>query len=344
VITAYWQKCVICLREELPAQQFNTWIKPLQATSAGDTLRLFTPNRFIMDWVNEHFLGRIKEILKDQARGQEVRVTLEIGVPEAVSEQPEPLALSTARVEPSSFQAGYREAPPLPQGSSQAQKPRAAVADMDGEPERQIELQRRDGGQSAMRQGRKLSFRGELNPNYTFANFIQGKSNQLARAAASQVASNPGGAYNPLFIYGGVGLGKTHLMHAIGNQLRQTNPSANVVYLHSQTFVGSMVSALQLNAINEFKRYYHSVDALLIDDIQFFANKERSQEEFFHTFNAEPDHPDLRPLSEGSRRSRGTLKVALRLGPDRGHRTAGTRNLRGDPHEQGAVVRHGIAR
>jgi carotenoid cleavage dioxygenase-like enzyme len=131
-----------------------------------------------------------------------------------------------------------------------------------------------------------LTFRGELNKNYTFNSFIQGKSNQIARAAAAQVASNPGGAYNPLFIYGGVGLGKTHLMHAIGNHLLQKNPAAKVVYLHSQTFVGSMVSALQLNAINEFKRYYHTADALLIDDIQFFANKERSQEEFFHTFNA----------------------------------------------------------
>jgi len=133
---------------------------------------------------------------------------------------------------------------------------------------------------------RSQRYKGELNRNYTFNNFIEGKSNQIARAAAAQVADNPGGAYNPLFIYGGVGLGKTHLMHAIGNHLLEQNPDANVVYLHSQTFVGSMVSALQLNAINEFKRYYHSVDALLIDDIQFFANKERSQEEFFHTFNA----------------------------------------------------------
>ena len=133
---------------------------------------------------------------------------------------------------------------------------------------------------------RSQRYKGELNRNYTFNNFIEGKSNQIARAAAAQVAGNPGGAYNPLFIYGGVGLGKTHLMHAIGNHLLEQNPKANVVYLHSQTFVGSMVSALQLNAINEFKRYYHSVDALLIDDIQFFANKERSQEEFFHTFNA----------------------------------------------------------
>ena len=121
---------------------------------------------------------------------------------------------------------------------------------------------------------------------YRFDNFVEGKSNQLARAAAIQVVENPSGSYNPLFLYGGVGLGKTHLMHAVGNEIKRRNPGARVVYLHSERFVGDMVKALQLNAINDFKRYYRSVDALLIDDIQFFANKERSQEEFFHTFNA----------------------------------------------------------
>jgi chromosomal replication initiator protein len=125
-----------------------------------------------------------------------------------------------------------------------------------------------------------------LNPNYTFDNFVEGKSNQLARAASSQVATNPGSAYNPLFIYGGVGLGKTHLVHAVGNEIIKNKPGAKVVYLHSERFVADMVKALQHNRIDEFKRYYRSVDALLIDDIQFFAGKERSQEEFFHTFNA----------------------------------------------------------
>ncbi len=124
-----------------------------------------------------------------------------------------------------------------------------------------------------------------LQPEFTFDTFVEGKSNQLARAASMQVAENPGKAYNPLFIYGGVGLGKTHLMHAIGNVIVQRDPQARVVYVHSERFVGDMVKAFQHNAINEFKRYYRSVDALLIDDIQFFANKERSQEEFFHTFN-----------------------------------------------------------
>lgn len=125
-----------------------------------------------------------------------------------------------------------------------------------------------------------------LNPTFTFENFVEGKSNQLARAAAVQIAQNSGKAYNPLFIYGGVGLGKTHLMHAIGNMLLQQKPKAQVLYLHSERFVADMVKALQRNSINEFKRFYRSLDALLIDDIQFFAGKDRSQEEFFHTFNA----------------------------------------------------------
>ncbi|MBN1378742.1 MAG: chromosomal replication initiator protein DnaA [Gammaproteobacteria bacterium] len=125
-----------------------------------------------------------------------------------------------------------------------------------------------------------------LNPNFTFKNYVEGKSNQLARAASMQVSENIGLAYNPLFIYGGVGLGKTHLMHAIGNAMLDKKPNARIVYLHSEKFVGDMVRALQHNAINEFKRLYRSVDGLLIDDIQFFAGKERSQEEFFHTFNA----------------------------------------------------------
>ncbi|MED5540182.1 MAG: chromosomal replication initiator protein DnaA, partial [Pseudomonadota bacterium] len=130
------------------------------------------------------------------------------------------------------------------------------------------------------------SHQHNLVDGYTFSNFVEGKSNQLAMAAAQQVAESPGDAYNPLFLYGGVGLGKTHLMHAVGNALRQRKPDAKIVYLHSERFVADMVKALQLNAINDFKRFYRSVDALLIDDIQFFANKDRSQEEFFHTFNA----------------------------------------------------------
>jgi len=134
--------------------------------------------------------------------------------------------------------------------------------------------------------GIEINHVSSLQPGFTFESFVEGKSNQLARAAAAQVAENPGGAYNPLFIYGDSGLGKTHLMHAVGNSMIAKDPNARVVYIHSERFVGDMVRGLQHNAINDFKRYYRSVDALLIDDIQFFAKKERSQEEFFHTFNA----------------------------------------------------------
>ena len=136
------------------------------------------------------------------------------------------------------------------------------------------------------RRGAPAVVGGRVNPDFTFDTFVEGKSNQLARAAAYQVAENPGRAYNPLFIYGGVGLGKTHLMHAVGNMIRQRNPEARVAYVHSERFVGDMVRALQHNTIAEFKQAYRTLDALLIDDIQFFAGKERSQEEFFHTFNA----------------------------------------------------------
>ena len=131
-----------------------------------------------------------------------------------------------------------------------------------------------------------LNHRSNVNPKHKFTNFVEGKSNQLGLAAARQVSDNPGTAYNPLFLYGGTGLGKTHLLHAVGNAIVDSKPDARVVYMHSERFVQDMVKALQNNAIEEFKRYYRSVDALLIDDIQFFANKERSQEEFFHTFNA----------------------------------------------------------
>jgi chromosomal replication initiator protein len=288
VISAYWQKCVANLKSELPAQQFNTWIKPIQVIGSANSLRLIVPNRFIKDWVNDHFLSRIEQLVQEQCRGQELNVVVEIasdrlpdqGGPGPVANERHVNGQTTNR----GLEAAFVEDSQPVADPSMLSNPSTPTPALDLSRGMARHTQSVDNKQEP--RGRRLSFRGELNPNYTFANFIQGKSNQLARAAASQVASNPGGAYNPLFIYGGVGLGKTHLMHAIGNHLRELNPAANVVYLHSQTFVGSMVSALQLNAINEFKRYYHSVDALLIDDIQFFANKERSQEEFFHTFNA----------------------------------------------------------
>jgi len=167
-------------------------------------------------------------------------------------------------------------------GSSQANKARSTVPAPAITAVPQAEPVAREKPEPAP----KTIVTSNVRANYTFTNFVEGKSNQLARAAASQVADNPGTAYNPLFIYGGTGLGKTHLLHAVGNGILAKKPDAKVIYMHSERFVQDMVKALQNNAIEEFKRYYRSVDALLIDDIQFFANKERSQEEFFHTFNA----------------------------------------------------------
>ena len=233
-----WQQCLEQLEGELSIQQFNTWIRPLQALEENGQLRLLAPNRFVADWVNGRFLIRIRNLVQELTDSNAFDVILEIG------------------------------------GASPdiGQRPRADRAAGSA-------------GRSRDRNTNVVHNSG-LNPEATFENFVEGKSNQLARAASFQIGENPGGAYNPLFIYGGVGLGKTHLMHAVGNLIVARNPQAKVVYLHSERFVQDMVKALQHNAIDEFKRYYRSVNALLIDDIQFFAGKDRSQEEFFHTFNA----------------------------------------------------------
>ncbi len=260
-----WEKCTSYLQDELPAQQFNTWIKPLQPEADGEVLRLLAPNRFIKDWVVNKYLERISELMHDLA--SDVDVVVDVGKREAVA----PVRVARQRQQRELERevvssAGRAEAAPV------LNAPSAASAVIT--PPRQVVV---EGG---------IKHQSFLNETSTFDNFVEGKSNQLARAAAMQVADNPGGAYNPLFLYGGVGLGKTHLMQAVGNSLLKSNPNAKVVYLHSERFVADMVKALQLNAINDFKRYYRSVDALLIDDIQFFAKKDRSQEEFFHTFNA----------------------------------------------------------
>ncbi len=247
-----WDKCLNCLQDELPAQQFNTWIRPLQLQmDSSGTMKLLAPNRFIQDWVSQKFLHRIQEIVNtEDGSGVDVRVESQ------PQENPAFTQLEPAAVVP---------------------KVNHTVISTSTEVRVDTNEQEVEGG---------LRHKSNLNTSFTFNNFVEGKSNQLACAAARQVAENPGGSYNPLFIYGGVGLGKTHLMHAVGNALREKNPDVKIVYLHSERFVADMVKALQLNAINDFKRFYRSVDALLIDDIQFFANKERSQEEFFHTFNA----------------------------------------------------------
>jgi chromosomal replication initiator protein len=267
-----WQQCVELLRDELPAQQFNTWIRPLQVESAGDELRVYAPNRFVLDWVNEKYMVRLLELLAERANGLAPALSLLIG---------------------SKRSAAPRMAAPAPSPSINSAPQAAAPVTVVDEPASSDPLLTLAPAPVATRPTERtvqvegaLKHTSYLNRTFTFENFVEGKSNQMARAAAWQVADNLKHGYNPLFLYGGVGLGKTHLMHAVGNHLLKKNPNAKVVYLHSERFVADMVKALQLNAINEFKRFYRSVDALLIDDIQFFAKKERSQEEFFHTFNA----------------------------------------------------------
>ncbi|UNG18701.1 chromosomal replication initiator protein DnaA [Stutzerimonas zhaodongensis] len=270
-----WQQCVDLLRDELPAQQFNTWIRPLQVESDEDELRIYAPNRFVLDWVNEKYLSRLLELLSERASGPAPSLSLLIGSRRVASTRP---TAGSAPRSQSQVGAPAAAAPPPASFTEPATAASAAPVAAPSSPSRPAERNVQvEGG---------LKHTSYLNRTFTFENFVEGKSNQLARAAAWQVADNPKHGYNPLFLYGGVGLGKTHLMHAVGNHLLKKNPNAKVVYLHSERFVADMVKALQLNAINEFKRFYRSVDALLIDDIQFFAKKERSQEEFFHTFNA----------------------------------------------------------
>ena len=236
-----WQSCLKQLEKELPAQQFSTWIRPLvPSEEALGELRLVAPNRFVLQWVKDRFLGRIEAMLAEQS-GQLTRVVLALPV---ASEGP-----------------GVDAAPARPRAAPTAVAPRA-------QPER------------------KAAERSTMSSEFTFDNFVQGKANQLARAAAVQVAENPGASYNPLFVYGGSGLGKTHLLHAIGNYVAANQPAAKLRYLHANQYITDVVRAYQQKSFDAFKRYYHSLDLLLIDDIQFFTGKDRTQEEFFYAFNA----------------------------------------------------------
>lgn len=265
---AMWQKCISNLQDELPSQQFNTWIRPLQVRVNGINIHLEAPNRFIKDWVSDKFLGRITELVNELSPASGIDVVLEIKSQQAGTGQANGAAThSVAAAMPAHntvTASAVREEPKFSTASTVPSVVQPRRVEVEG----------------------AIKHQSHLVGHYTFDDFVEGKSNQLALAAARQIADNPGSSYNPLFLYGGVGLGKTHLMHAVGHALLLQNPEAKVVYLHSERFVADMVKALQLNAINDFKRYYRSVDALLIDDIQFFAKKERSQEEFFHTFNA----------------------------------------------------------
>ena len=256
-----WNRCQNQLKNELPEQQYNTWIRPLITDNRQQReekhLFLVAPNRFIKEWVKSKFSKRIEELCSHYG-GMKLSLVV---------------SSSCCGIGVSS------NAPCVEEVDSASDMVKLKIAASDNNTS--------DGGvRKRVTSAAEKSLQSNLNSTFSFRNFVEGKSNQLALAAAQQVSKNPGGSYNPLFIYGGVGLGKTHLMHAVGNAMRVFNPEARIVYLHSERFVADMVKALQLKAIDEFKRFYRSVDALLIDDIQFFSGKERSQEEFFHTYNA----------------------------------------------------------
>ncbi|NWK77655.1 chromosomal replication initiator protein DnaA [Aquitalea sp. LB_tupeE] len=249
----FWPACLARLEAELSSQQFNTWIKPLAAEANEEGIALFAPNRFIMQFIKDRFLGRIEELAVELVG--EAPVELRLGAPSS-----KPLAVPTA------VSNSARKPAPAPTTSNDTPSPakQAAVKAIGGSHEST-----------------------RLNPSFTFDTLVTGKGNQLARAAAMQIAENPGDqAYNPLFVYGGVGLGKTHLIQAIGNHVFQKNPQAKIRYIHAERYVADIMRAYQHKAFDEFKRYYHSLDLLLIDDIQFFAGKNRTQEEFFYAFNA----------------------------------------------------------
>ncbi len=237
----FWQACIDQLAQELPEQQFQTWIKPLSAHVSDDLSKvtLFVANRFKLDWIRAQYSARLA-LLMERLTGQSVHIEL------ALTPR-EPIVRSQSSIK---LQATHSNA-------------------VEVETQRPAEL-----------------LKSRLNPALTFKALVEGSANRMARAAAMHVAGMPGHLYNPLFIYGGVGLGKTHLMHAVGNQLVAERPNAKVLYIHAEQFVTDVVKAYQRKAFDEFKERYHSLDLLLIDDVQFFANKERTQEEFFNAFEA----------------------------------------------------------
>uniref|UniRef100_B1XSB4 Chromosomal replication initiator protein DnaA n=1 Tax=Polynucleobacter necessarius subsp. necessarius (strain STIR1) TaxID=452638 RepID=B1XSB4_POLNS len=246
----FWDDAVGILSRELSPQQFKTWIQPLILLSfveSDDSLTIGAPNRFKLDWIKKTFADRFQE-LATQYFGRPINV----GFTLALEANPNNLAPNTTIQEP-------------PQSVViEALEPVISVEDSSFE----------------------IEDHSKLNPNLTFETFVTGKANQLARAASIQVAHNPGTSYNPMFLYGGVGLGKTHLIHAIGNHLLKEKPNARIRYIHAEQYVSDVVRAYQQKAFDRFKRYYHSLDLLLIDDIQFFSGKSRTQEEFFYAFEA----------------------------------------------------------
>lgn len=245
----FWSACLSRFEQDLPVQQFNAWIKSLRLEENGSPLqlRLVAPNRYVLDWVRKRYLAQIETLSKEYF--------------------PDPVTISLA----------------VEERGSEAESPPDAIP--------AIEVTAMDSvtrlvSKPAVCASNPVYEKTRLNPDFTFDMLVTGRSNDMARAAAQQVALNPGTSYNPLFVYGGTGLGKTHLIHAIGNAVFQNNPSARVFYTHATDYVSDFVRCLQQKSFDSFKRFYHFLDLLLIDDIQFFNGKERTQEEFFYAFNA----------------------------------------------------------
>ncbi|ATE61950.1 chromosomal replication initiator protein DnaA [Thauera sinica] len=287
MIQQFWSFCLTRLEQELPQQQFNTWIKTLRAEIAeradGPALTLYAPNRFVLQWVRERYLRRIAELGEEFHTGP-LAIELQLpagGATRAVA----PAAGAAARavteedaVENGAETAGTAAAALAPPPAAAARPAAPAIAAPRPEPEAPL---------AAPTSALDIAYeKTRLNADFTFGTLVTGRANDLARAAAMQVAQNPGTSYNPLFIYGGVGLGKTHLVHAIGNAVFRQNPRAVIRYVHVEDYYADVVRAYQQKSFDAFKRYYRSLDMLIIDDIQFFNNKNRTQEEFFHAFNA----------------------------------------------------------
>lgn len=268
----FWSICLGRFQQELSAQQFNTWIKPLQFETNDGVWRLLAPNRFVMQWVKDRFLDRIK-LIAEEVVNHPIEIELAVSTKLENGHNGHDLQQQT-KIESIA-----------PLNTSPSNGLHAAIQ-LNGEMHSKIAHAVIEKAVKPVKKAKTDSELSGLNASFNFDNFVTGKANQLARAAALQVAENPGTAYNPLFIYGGVGLGKTHLLQAIGNHLKQQNPDAKVRYLHAERYVSDVVKAYEHKAFDEFKRQYHSLDLLLIDDIQFFAKKSRTQEEFFYAFNS----------------------------------------------------------
>lgn len=259
----FWSTCLVRFEKELSPQQFNTWIKPLKVDVQADAIRLLAPNRFVQQWIKDKFYSKI-QTLAEELLPDNIHIELDVHSGDQSSAKPIKTVGKSTHADGASTDIVHT-------------KSMSVAHAQDALPK--LNPQRRS---NERRLGERAS---GLNLAFNFDNYVTGRANQLARAAAIQVADNPGQAYNPLFIYGGVGLGKTHLLQAIGNQLKKEKPNANIRYLHAERYVSDVVKAYENKAFDEFKQQYHSLDLLLIDDIQFFAKKTRTQEEFFYAFN-----------------------------------------------------------